>query len=175
MRSLDERGGYDDFAAASVGRLLRMAYLLTGSTHDAADLTQDTLERLFVSWWRIKADPMAYAFKTMVNLAHNRRRWRRRHVETALDLVAEPADDDRSDQILSRAEIVSALQQLPPRQRAVIVLRYLEDLPEAHTAAALNISPGTVKSQSAKALTRLRQILVAVDAATDFAGDGGVA
>jgi RNA polymerase sigma factor (sigma-70 family) len=131
------------------------------------------LERLFVSWWRIKADPMAYADKTMVNLAHNRRRWRRRHVETPLDLAPEPAELDRTDQFLARTDVVQALQQLSAGQRAVIVLRYLEDLSESQTAAALGVSTGTVKSQTARAMARLRQILTTIDAASELPAEGG--
>src|SRR5437899_5813849 len=128
---------YDEFAAVSLTRMLRTAYLLTGDVHDAHDLCQDVLERLFVSWWRVKDDPYAYANRMLVNMGHNRFRWRRRHPETRLEAAGDPPQGgDPAVAVADRDALVRALQQLPSRQRAVLVLRYFQDLSEVETANA---------------------------------------
>lgn len=156
--------GFDEFVAGWSGRLLRAAYLLTGDRGLAEDLVQDVYERLYVAWPRV-ADPAAYAHRALTRQAMNRWRTRaRRPVETAL------AGHDRPDQrpdaaeaLHERAVVVSALRTLPAGQRAAVVLRYFADLSEADTAAAMGCSVGTVKSQTSRALARLRTVLPAID------------
>ncbi len=151
---------YDDFAAVHGTRLMRVAYLLTGNPHDAADLTQDTLERLFTSWWRVRDSPFSYAHRTMVNLLHDKRRWQARHPEAVLDDAGEvPTPRDSASDVVEHQTIIAALALLPPRQRAVIVLRYFEDLSEADIARALDVSVGTVKTQASRGLARLREVV----------------
>jgi len=148
---------FDDFVRGSATRLLRTAVLLTGDRQAGEDLVQETYERIYVHWPRIRGGaPEAYARKTMTNLAANRWRKRlRRPVEVALVDHDQSRPDD-SEEYAVRRELLAALQQLPPRQRAVIVLRYYDDLTEAQTAEALGCTVGTVKSQASRALDRLR-------------------
>lgn len=153
-----DRSGFDDFAASAVRRLLGQAYLLTGDRPAAEDLVQETLERLYVAWPRVD-DPMAYARTTLTRRSINRWRWHRTRPEATLDAAPEPAVADGSDVRADRDELVRALAGLPPRQRAVVVLRYLEELTEQETAQVLGCSVGTVKSQAHRALATLRQRL----------------
>jgi len=156
-----DRGDFTPFVTAHATPLLRSAYLLTGDRQGAEDLLQDTLERLYVAWPRVD-DPVAYARTTLTRTAINRWRTRRRRPEVLL-----PEHDDRDDGIsgdgsdarATHAVLMTALAGLPRRQRAVIVLRYLEDLTEADTAATLGCSVGTVKSQAHRALKSLRAVL----------------
>jgi RNA polymerase sigma-70 factor (sigma-E family) len=147
--------GFDDFVVGASGRLLRAAYLLVGDRVVAEDLLQDVLEKMFVAWPRID-EPTAYARKALAHGATNRWRRRSRKPEVPLD------GHDRAvlaDDPSVRRDIVTALATLPAGQRAVIVLRYFEDLTTEQTAAALGCSVGTVKSQTARALPRLRELL----------------
>lgn len=154
------REEFDDFASGAVTRLYRAAFLMVGNHHQAEDLAQEVLARVYVAWPRILGDPHGYAYRALSNAVANERRWRHRHPEVQL----EATDSDHptaawEDGVLSRDSVVDALRALPPRQRAVIVLRYYVDLSEVQTAQALNVSTGTVKSQNAKALARLREVL----------------
>ncbi|TDW81079.1 MULTISPECIES: SigE family RNA polymerase sigma factor [Kribbella] len=148
---------FDDFVRGSATRLLRTAVLLTGDRAAAEDLVQETYERIYVRWRRIHSAPEAYAHKTLANLTANRWRSRGRKPEVAL-ADHDRATPDGSDNFAIRDQLLAALQELPPRQRAVIVLRYYEDLTEAQTADVLGCSVGTVKSQASRALDRLRLI-----------------
>lgn len=154
----DRRAGFDEFVTAQGTRLLRAAYLLTGEQGAAEDLLQDVLERVFVAWPRIE-DPLAYTRSALARRAANRWRLRGRHRETDLLEEHEPSVEDGSSSRALRDELLLALRQLPPRQRAVLVLRYYEDLSEHDTAETLGISRGTVKSQASRGLTRLRDVL----------------
>jgi RNA polymerase sigma-70 factor (sigma-E family) len=146
---------FDEFVTAAATRLLRVAYGLTGDRGAAEDLLQDVLERLYVAWPRVE-DPMAYSRRALVNHSANRWRRRARHPEVALTAGHERAAADPTSRADDRDALVRALATLPARQRAVIILRFLDDLSEADTAAALGCSAGTVKSQTARALGRLR-------------------
>lgn len=154
------RQEFDDFAAVAATRLYRTAYLMVGSHHSAEDLVQDVLARVYVAWPRVEGDPHGYAYRALGNAVANQRRWASRHPESPL-----PADDRRaapsdvSDAVVTHEYILDALRTLPPRQRVIVVLRYYADLTEAETAASLNISIGTVKSQHARALASLRDHL----------------
>jgi len=149
----DEREAFDAFARGRMRELLRFAHLLTGDPHRAADLVQDALERTLISWHRVerKDDPEAYVRRAIVNRHISRwRRLRREQLTAAVPETTYVPTAPRDDQLWS------ALTSLPPRQRAVIVLRYYEDLSEAQTAQTLGCSVGTVKSQASKALAKLR-------------------
>jgi RNA polymerase sigma-70 factor (sigma-E family) len=150
-RLLDERGA----------RLMRTAVALTGSRADGEDLLQAALERLLRNWRRVESDPEAYLWRTLYHLAadgwRRRGRWRARVAEFRAQALAETGGDDVAVVDL-RDELVRLLHQLPPRQRAVIVLRYWEQRTEAETAALLGCSEGTVKSAAARGLRRLREL-----------------
>jgi RNA polymerase sigma-70 factor (sigma-E family) len=159
MRMAASSGGeFDDFVRTRTTALLRIAFLLTGDRHAGEDLVQDVLEQMYVRWRRIDGSPDAYARRALVNRSTNRWRWRGRRPEAALAHhdVAEP---DHSEDVAIRHAVVGALRDLPPRQRAAVVLRYLEDLPVADVAKALDCSEGNVKSNTARGLERLRAVL----------------
>jgi RNA polymerase sigma-70 factor (sigma-E family) len=160
------RDGFDDFVRSRSTGLLRIAYLLTGDRHSAEDLVQEVLEQMYVKWRRIHSMPEAYARRALVNRAANRWRRRGRRPEAPLGShdVAAP---DHSDHVVVRDAVLEALRSLPPRQRAAVVLRYLEDLPVAEVARALDCSEGNVKSSVSRGLTRLRAALVPVTTTTD--------
>jgi RNA polymerase sigma-70 factor (sigma-E family) len=145
------------FVLGSQVRLRRLAYLVCGDWHRAEDIVQTALAKMYVHWARIRRDegPEPYARRAVVNAAIDERRrpWRREHAVPDVPDgagVIEPSMD---------AIVVEALLSLAPRQRAVVVLRYVEDLDLAQTAHILGISIGTVKSQAAKGLEGLRKRL----------------
>jgi len=163
IRDVSRRGtDFDEFVIGAAARLQRMAFALTGDLVASEDLVQDVLERMYVAWPRID-DPAAYARRALVNASANRWRTRARRPEQSLALAIDVPVGDRSDEHCSRDELVRAISLLPARQRAVVVLRFLEDLSEADTAHALGCSVGTVKSQTSRALTRLREIVGEID------------
>jgi RNA polymerase sigma-70 factor (sigma-E family) len=147
------------FVRAAWPRLLRTAHLLCGNREDAEDLTQAALVKVVRHWRRVERadDPYAYARAVLVNTAASRWRRQRRYAElTAADRGADPAPDPAGDVVL-RDAVRRALAELPPRTRAVLVLRYFEDLTEAQTATTLGCSVGSVKSQASRGLARLRE------------------
>jgi RNA polymerase sigma-70 factor (sigma-E family) len=156
MRNPDE--SFDDFVMRSSPRLLRSTYLMVGDLGAAEDLLQDVLEKMYVRWSRVD-DPAAYARQALSHAAAGRwrRRARRKEISLAEHHVA-PAGDN-TDARADRDLLMRALAQLPRGQRAVLVLRYFDDQTEAETAAALGCSVGTVKSQCARAMSRLRALL----------------
>jgi len=148
--------GYDDFLAVRGAALLRTAYLICGDRDHAEDLFQNAMARLLVHWPRVATgDPEAYARRILVNSTINWRQ-RLRSRETSVAAVPDRAVSDFTAAQADRDEMWRALAVLAPRQRAVLVLRYYEDLTEAQTAAILGCSIGTVKSQHSKALATLR-------------------
>ncbi|MFC0624756.1 SigE family RNA polymerase sigma factor [Kribbella deserti] len=149
---------FDDFVRGTSTRLLRTAVLLTGDRPAAEDLLQEVYERVYVRWRWIKGAPEAYARRALLNHIANRWRSRSRKPEVALAVHHDQPTTDGSDQYADRDHLLTALQELAPRQRAVIVLRFYEDLTEAQTAEVLGCSVGTVKSQTSRALDRLRTI-----------------
>lgn len=157
MADLDDE--FVEFVHVRGPALLRTARLLAGGDpHGAEDLLQATLEKTYLAWPRIRvpAAREAYARKTMARLAV---KWNKRPAHRVERLVAEaperaPAGHD--DLPLGRADAAAFLQRLSPRQRAVIVLRYYDDLTEEQIADALGCSRGAVKSHSARALKSLR-------------------
>ena len=154
----DHAAEFDAFVAGSGSRLLRTAYLLTGDQRAAEDLLQDALLRVWSRWSRVRAaeHPLAYARRVLVTTSVSR--WRASRSRTAGErLVAEPPETStRDDQPDRDDELWQAVLSLPPRQRAVMVLAYYEDLTDADTADVLGCTVGTVKSQRAKALRSLR-------------------
>jgi RNA polymerase sigma-70 factor (sigma-E family) len=148
---------FRDFVEVRYADLLRTAYLLTGTRHAAEDLVQTCLLRAMRRWDRID-DPLAYLRRAMANQRTSL--WRR--IRGAEVLAATPPDRasaDASDAVAVRQSLLDALIRLPYRTRAVLVLRYWEDLSEADTAAVLGCSIGTVKSQASRGLARLRETL----------------
>jgi RNA polymerase sigma-70 factor (sigma-E family) len=148
---------FDLFVRHRASALLRYGYVLTGNPHDAADLTQEALARLGSRWRRVsgRGDPEAYVRTTMARLHVSR--WRRLRRER---LVASPPDRGYAEAEHARIDadigLWQALARLPARQRAVLVLRYYEQRSDEEIAAALGISRGTVRSQAARALGKLR-------------------
>jgi RNA polymerase sigma-70 factor (sigma-E family) len=151
---------FTDFVRGRSTALLRTAVLLTGGDRgQAEDLLQGVLERMYVRWRRIRESPEAYARRSLVHAAVNRSRSRRRRPEQPLlDPGTAPAlAGDATTSVDERDRLVRVLLTLPARQRAVLVLRYFDDLSEVDTAAALGCSVGTVKSTASRALARLRE------------------
>jgi RNA polymerase sigma-70 factor (sigma-E family) len=138
--------------------LLRTAILLAGSRAEGEDLLQAALERVIKRWRRIHGNPEGYLRRTMHHLAIDG--WRQKKTRRArLGLLAAPeAAPDAADAVDQRDRVVRLLQQLPPRQRTAVVLRYWEDLTEAETAKAMNCSVGTVKSAASRGLSKLREL-----------------
>lgn len=146
---------FDDFVRARGGALFRYGFVLTGNADDAADLVQEALLRLGDAWQRVarKDDPEGYV-RTIMARQHVSW-WRRRRRE---HLVAQTPDSAaRQDTRLDEDDgLWAELGELPPKQRAVLVLRYYEDLPDAEIARILGVSAGTVRSQASRALGKLR-------------------
>ena len=150
---------FEEFVAASSARLFTMARLLTGGHRaEAEDLLQGAYERAYRRWARItrQAEPERYVRQILVNASVDRWRQLRRRPEVPLVIGADTGVADTAAAIADRDLLMRGLAVLPARQRAVLVLRYFEDLSEAQTAAMLGCSIGTVKSQAARALARLR-------------------
>lgn len=145
------------FLAERADRLMRTAVLLAGSREAGQDLLQAALERLLRHWRTLDGDPEGYLRRTLCNLAADAVRRRGRLQRKLLLLRAQtPASADATAEVDLRDALVRLLLQLPPRQRAVLVLRYWEQLTEAETAAVLGWPEGTVKSATARGLRRLR-------------------
>ncbi|MEV4417100.1 SigE family RNA polymerase sigma factor [Catellatospora sp. NPDC049609] len=146
---------FADFVTTRSPRLLRTAYLLTRDWALAEDLLQTSLVKAWDAWRRIEADPEPYVRRILVNTYATwwRRRW---HAELPTEHLPERSAGEPHRAVDARDEVWRALGRLPRRQRAVLVLRYFEDLSEAQIADAMGVSVGTVKSQAAKALARLR-------------------
>jgi RNA polymerase sigma-70 factor (sigma-E family) len=161
--AVSEREDFRDFVVAHRRAWLNSAWMLTGDWDLAEDLVQGALLRTYPHWHRIAAEaPDAYVRRVIINLHASwwRRRWRR---ELPTSDVPEQANAvDQYGAVDQRDRVLAALRDLAPRQRATVVLRYFDDLPEAEIAAILNCSLGTVKSQLAKALANLRRSHVLV-------------
>jgi RNA polymerase sigma-70 factor (sigma-E family) len=147
-----------DFVRARYPQLLRRAYLLTGNQLAAEDLVQEALARCCAAWRRHPiTEPDAYVQRIMVNVLISRSRLRRFR-ESTTDAVPEPETLDATSQHADRDAVWRALLATAPRQRAVLVLRFYEDMTEREIATCLNVTVGTVRSQTAKGLARLRQL-----------------
>lgn len=155
MRNADDEG-FERFVRARYPELLRFGRALTGDVDKGADLVQEALVRTLTAWSRVegRGDPEGYVRRVMVN--RNISVWRR----LRLDHEARPQLNhvDELD-VATRLDIWAAVRELPPRQRTVIALRFFAELPVDQTAALMNCTAGTVKSQTAKAVRRLRLAL----------------
>ena len=152
---------FDDFVVAQYRSLLRTAYLLVQDRDLAEDLLQTALTKTWFAWGRIKADPVPYVRRVMVTTSVSwwRRRWK---AEVPTEDLPEPRTSTTGSAAPDALDLWAAIGHLPARQRAVIVLRYYEDLSEAETARVLDCSAGAVKSHCSRALAKLR-----VDAALE--------
>ncbi|WP_066364264.1 SigE family RNA polymerase sigma factor [Herbidospora mongoliensis] len=157
-----DRADFERYVDQRSARLLRMAYLLCRDWSTAEDLTQTALAKAWLAWRRVGDNPDAYVYRILVN-THNswwRRMWRREVPAGELPDLPEAGGEDV---IEDRDVLRVALAGLPPGMRAVLVLRYFEDLSDAEIAAILGCSEGTVRSQASRALAKLR-----VDPAMDW-------
>jgi RNA polymerase sigma-70 factor (sigma-E family) len=147
--------GFRDFASEVSAPLFRSAWLLTGDWHLAEDLVQDTLARMYRAWGGIARidNPAAYAQTVLVRLFVSHRRRRSSHERPSAALPERPAPMSNAD---LRLDLVAALAQLPPRDRAVVVLRYLADRSVEQVAVDLGRTPSAIKIQSMRALAKLR-------------------
>ncbi|MEV6040575.1 SigE family RNA polymerase sigma factor [Nonomuraea sp. NPDC052116] len=153
----DDEAAFDEFLAARSTSLLRTAILVCGATeHDAEDLVQHALEKVYRHWPRIRWDnPEAYARKVVVNAAISKAR--RRKIVQEITFARPPETAADTPDLDLRHALIRELRRLPPKMRAVLVLRYWEDQSEGDTAALLGCSVGTVKSQAARGLARVRE------------------
>ena len=156
---------FREFMHARWPAMVRLAYGLTGDQGHAEDVAQAAFARAYASWPRVKrsGDPDAYVRQIVIN--ENRNRFRKHRVAEQLtdSVLIDVPWTDATHESDERSALIAALQRLGPRQRAVIVLRYWLDLTEQETAAALNCSVGTVKSQASRALATLRESIELVD------------
>ncbi|MFJ9033766.1 SigE family RNA polymerase sigma factor [Streptomyces sp. NPDC102274] len=154
----EQEAHFQEFVRTRWSHLVRTAYLLTGDVHHAEDLTQTALAKAYRSWQRVSRSDSPEAYVRRMLVTCNSDRFRKRRVTEAL--TAAPPEVAGRDEAVSwadeRSALLVALAQLPPRQRAVVVMRYWEDLSEAEVAEVLGCSPGTVKSQASKGLAKLR-------------------
>jgi RNA polymerase sigma-70 factor (sigma-E family) len=167
---------FEDFVEGSSARLFTTARLLTGGNRaEAEDLLQGAYERAYRRWGHIarRDDPERYVRQILVNASVDRWRRLRRHPEIPLAVSgADPGTADTASAVADRDLLLRGLAALPPRQRAVLVLRYFEDLTEAQTAMMLGCSVGTVKSQTARGLARLRDAATGAGARYSSAREG---
>ena len=166
--------GFEEFVRTRTPALLRAAYLLTGDQHAAEDLVQAALERTAVRWRKIDRSGGADAYVRTVMYRLQVDRWRRRGrvAEDATATLPDRAGGDPYAGADLRLALRAALARLTPKQRAVLVLRFYEDLGEARTAEVLGCGAGTVKSQTSAALRRLRETSPEL---ADLLGEGALA
>ena len=147
---MDEQG-FTEWAVGRERQLLRSAYLLTGDLHRAEDLVQEALTRVALRWSRLAdSNPTAYALRI---IARDNISWWRRRRDVPTDVLHDSGVSDEPEIALV---VRRSLARLTPAQRAVVVLRHFDDLTERETADVLGVSIGTIKSQNAAALARLR-------------------
>lgn len=159
MQQSDEER-FTEFVRANSASLFRTAYLMTGDYQRAEDILQSALVRVYQHWPRVDAMewPVGYARKVVVTQTASW--WRRRSShESLLQPGDEPAWSGRVEEVAEHERVWNAVLTLPRRQRAVMVLRYYEDLTEAQIAKVLDMAPGTVKSHSHAATRRLAELL----------------
>ena len=155
-----DEAAFVEFAGSARDRLRRTAYLLCGDWDRASDLVQEALIRVYVRWPRLerRGGELAYARKAVVSAYLDQVR-RRSSTERPQETDHTAASgEDVATEVATRQALMDALAQLPPRQRACVVLRYFEDLSVEQTAALLGCTEGTVKSQTSRALFSLRSM-----------------
>ena len=172
-----DRAAFAEFVTARSGALQRAAYLMVGDVGLAQDLVQEALTKTYVAWPRLRdgANAEAYTRKVITNTAIT---WFRRKGWYGEQPAAELPDHGsagHADDVAARTSLMAALAQLPPRQRAAIVLRFYDDLTEAQTAAAMECAVGTVKSQVSAGLAKLRALLGDAVDLDDLMPAGGAA
>jgi RNA polymerase sigma-70 factor (sigma-E family) len=161
MRASESQASFEDFVRARSSSLLRTAFLLTGQNWaEAEDLLQLALERAYRHWPRVcqSGEPERYIRGILVNASVDRWRLLARRPEVSLQSAADRGVADQAAEVADRDYLMRALACLPPRQRAVVVLRYFDGLQETEIAAALGCSAGSVKTHAARALARLREL-----------------
>jgi RNA polymerase sigma-70 factor (sigma-E family) len=171
---IDRDGDFAEFVAACQLRMLRAAYLICGDRYLAEDLLQTALIKVALRWRQVReGHPEAYLRTILYREAVSR--WRRHRREIP---VAQPPDavgrDDGSDRTHLRVMFASALARLTPKQRAILVLRFFEDHTEVRTAEVMGVAVGTVKSQTAVALRRLREMAPELSSLVREESEGGV-
>ncbi len=155
-----DEASYVEFVRTRSGALYRLAMLLTGGDHHLAeDLLQAALAKAYVSWRRVRepAAAEAYVRRILVNVAVSRSRSASTN-EMPTEVLPDVAGRDATD-VADRLDLWELLRELSPRQRAVVALRYYEDLSEAQNAEVLECSPGAVKSHASRGLAQLRRLL----------------
>lgn len=162
-----EQGEIEAYVEGAMPRLVGLAYAMTGSKPDAEDLVQDTLATVITKWSRVSGaeNVDAYVRRTMVNtlISKKRRRWTTEVVshEAVTADRAQPVSAGVAQQVTDRDAVLGLLRQLPDRQRAVMALRFYEDLPDAQIAQALDCSEQAVRSAAHNAMKTLRRLLPA--------------
>lgn len=160
----EARARFGDFVAARTPALIRVAYMLTGNQHAAEDLLQSALTKTAARWRTLRHDdPEGYVRTVMYREQVSW--WRRlgRHREVAVDPPPDRVTADLTAHADLRLSVRTAMLRLPPAQRAVLVLRYFEDLTETQAAEVLGCSVGTVRSRTHRAVSRLRELLPAAE------------
>ncbi|MBR7833760.1 SigE family RNA polymerase sigma factor [Actinospica durhamensis] len=157
----DKDDGFAQFVSEVRPGLRRHAYLLCGDWHEAEDLVQNTLLAVLLRWDRLLWPEAArgYTRTTLYRTFLSERRHARWSTETSRAEVPERAADEQFDAVGDRLILAAALRELPARQRAAVMLRYLEDLDVTHTAQILECAPATVRSQTTRALASMRASL----------------
>jgi RNA polymerase sigma-70 factor (sigma-E family) len=157
-RGADPAAGFREFADARVTQLLRIAFLMCHDWHEAEDLVQTTLAKVFVAWGRLRRNSSADAFarKVLLNTFLSQRRLRRSGELPTADFSDRPAPGVDTE---LRMTLLTALRQLPPRTRAVVVLRHLEDHSIESVAALMGATPAAVKSMNTRGMAQLRELL----------------
>ena len=152
---------FAEYMAARQPSLLRTAYLLTGDRHAAEDLVQTALAKLYLSWDKVRERELIDGYVRRILVNENNSLWRRgwKRLEVTTEVVPDSSVTVEHD-VGDKSALWEFVQSLPPKQRAVIVLRYYEELTEAETAAVLGVSVGTVKSQASRALSSMRSRVV---------------
>jgi RNA polymerase sigma-70 factor (sigma-E family) len=174
-RTAREELDFAEFVREVSPRLLRTAYVLGGSQDVAEDLVQEALERACARWHKIAVAgaPEAYVRQIVVNLANDRwRRIARQRESVEAQVPDRPDPRDEYARLDLRDQLTVLLEALPIRMRTIIALRYLHDMDDAQIAAALNITPGAVRSQLSRGLAKLRSSVVAANGADANAGAG---
>jgi RNA polymerase sigma-70 factor (sigma-E family) len=153
-----DRGGFHEFATARTQRLFQYAYFVCGDWHEAQDLVQTTLAKMYAAWWRIERQENvdAYARRVLLRAYLSHRRLKR-STETPVAEPPQAAMPDGDEDL--RLALIDALRTLPPRSRAVVVLRYFEDHTVESVAEILGMSQSAVKSSNARSLAVLRAAL----------------
>ena len=158
MRTRDRDAEFRDFYLTEAPRLRRMALMMTGDPDRASDLAQEACVRTYTAWGRIRGeDPTPYAKRALVNLCRNA--YRRKMLELRKAPPAPPDIVDQGGRIEEALRVATALSVLPPIQRAVVLLRFYEDLSEPDIARVLDRPLNTIKSDLRRALQKLRPVL----------------